>query len=66
VLVVHHGGDLTGYHSDLSWLPQQNVGLVILTNAIPVGYFAMASDAGCLRQGAPANNYPEVSCSSQT
>jgi hypothetical protein len=30
--VVHHGGDLTGYHSDMIWLPQQNVGAVILTN----------------------------------
>src|SRR5271169_1193957 len=35
VPVVHHGGDLTGYHSDMIWLPQQNVGLVILTNADP-------------------------------
>jgi CubicO group peptidase (beta-lactamase class C family) len=35
VPVVHHGGDLTGYHSDMMWLPQQNVGLVILTNADP-------------------------------
>jgi hypothetical protein len=33
--VVHHGGDLIGYHSDTMWLPQQNVGLVILTNADP-------------------------------
>jgi CubicO group peptidase (beta-lactamase class C family) len=33
--VVHHGGDLVGYHSDMMWLPQQNVGLVILTNADP-------------------------------
>jgi len=31
--VVHHGGDLIGYHSDMIWLPQQNVGAVILTNA---------------------------------
>jgi CubicO group peptidase (beta-lactamase class C family) len=31
--VVHHGGDLTGYHSDMMWLPEQNVGAVILTNA---------------------------------
>src|SRR5947208_16908662 len=30
--VVHHGGDLIGYHSDMIWLPQQNVGAVILTN----------------------------------
>jgi CubicO group peptidase (beta-lactamase class C family) len=35
VRVVHHGGDLVGYHSDMMWLPQQNVGLVVLTNADP-------------------------------
>jgi CubicO group peptidase (beta-lactamase class C family) len=35
VPVVHHGGDLTGYHSDMIWLPQQNVGAVILTNGDP-------------------------------
>ena len=33
--VVHHGGDLTGYHSDMMWLPQQHVGAVILTNGDP-------------------------------
>ncbi len=33
--VVHHGGDLIGYHSDMIWLPDQNVGAVILTNADP-------------------------------
>jgi CubicO group peptidase (beta-lactamase class C family) len=33
--VVHHGGDLVGYHSDMMWVPQHNVGLVILTNADP-------------------------------
>jgi CubicO group peptidase (beta-lactamase class C family) len=35
VPVVHHGGDLVGYHSDMMWLPEQNVGLVILTSADP-------------------------------
>ena len=35
VPVVHHGGDLTGYHSDMIWLPDQNVGAVILTNGDP-------------------------------
>jgi len=35
VPVVHHGGDMIGYHSDMIWLPQQNVGAVILTNADP-------------------------------
>ncbi|MGE0640872.1 MAG: serine hydrolase domain-containing protein [Thermoanaerobaculia bacterium] len=32
VPVVHHGGDLAGYHSDMIWLPEQGVGAVILTN----------------------------------
>lgn len=31
--VVHHGGDLPGFHSDMIWLPEQQVGAVILTNA---------------------------------
>jgi CubicO group peptidase (beta-lactamase class C family) len=35
VPVVHHGGDLFGYHSDMMWLPEQNVGAVILTNGNP-------------------------------
>jgi hypothetical protein len=30
--VVHHGGDLAGYHSDMIWLPDHGVGAVILTN----------------------------------
>lgn len=33
--VVHHGGDMIGYHSDMMWLPEHNVGAVILTNANP-------------------------------
>jgi CubicO group peptidase (beta-lactamase class C family) len=33
VPVVHHGGDLAGFHSDMMWLPEQGVGAVILTNA---------------------------------
>lgn len=33
VSVVHHGGDLAGYHSDMIWLPEHGVGAVILTNA---------------------------------
>lgn len=32
VPVVHHGGDLAGYHSDMIWLPDHGVGAVILTN----------------------------------
>lgn len=32
VPIVHHGGDMVGYHSDMMWLPEQNVGAVILTN----------------------------------
>jgi hypothetical protein len=33
IQVVHHGGDLAGYHSDMIWLPDYGVGAVILTNA---------------------------------
>ena len=39
--VVHHGGDLVGYHSDMIWLPQYGIGAVILTN----------SDSGPLLRG---------------
>jgi CubicO group peptidase (beta-lactamase class C family) len=35
VPVVQHGGDLIGYHSDMMWLPDHNVGAVILTNGDP-------------------------------
>jgi CubicO group peptidase (beta-lactamase class C family) len=35
VQVVHHGGDMIGFHSDMIWLPEQNVGAVILTNGDP-------------------------------
>jgi CubicO group peptidase (beta-lactamase class C family) len=49
VPVVHHGGDLIGYHSDMIWLPQQNVGLVILTNSNPGWCFMTVSDASYSR-----------------
>jgi CubicO group peptidase (beta-lactamase class C family) len=32
VAVVHHGGDLIGFHSDMFWFPEVGVGGVILTN----------------------------------
>jgi hypothetical protein len=33
--VVHHGGDMIGFHSDMMWLPGQGVGAVVLTNGNP-------------------------------
>jgi len=30
--VVHHGGDLAGYHSDMMFLPDYGIGALILTN----------------------------------
>ena len=33
VAVVHHGGDMIGFHSDMIWIPSANVGAVILTDA---------------------------------
>ena len=35
VPVVHHGGDMVGFHSDMLWLPEQQVGAVVLTNGDP-------------------------------
>jgi CubicO group peptidase (beta-lactamase class C family) len=35
VPVVHHGGDMIGYHSDMMWLPDHGIGAVILTNGDP-------------------------------
>jgi CubicO group peptidase (beta-lactamase class C family) len=33
VPVVHHGGDMPGYHSEMFWFPENGVGAVILTNS---------------------------------
>jgi CubicO group peptidase (beta-lactamase class C family) len=33
--VVHHGGDTVGFHSDMMWLPEHDVGAVVLTNGAP-------------------------------
>lgn len=33
--VVHHGGDMVGFHSDMMWLPEHGVGAVVLTNGDP-------------------------------
>ena len=33
VEIVHHGGDLAGYHSDMIWLPAHGIGATILTNS---------------------------------
>ena len=33
--VVHHGGDMIGFHSDMIWLPEHGVGAVVLTNGDP-------------------------------
>jgi hypothetical protein len=33
--LVHHGGDMIGFHSDMLWLPEHGVGAVILTNGDP-------------------------------
>jgi CubicO group peptidase (beta-lactamase class C family) len=33
--VVHHGGSMIGYKSDMMWLPEHGVGAVVLTNGDP-------------------------------
>jgi CubicO group peptidase (beta-lactamase class C family) len=35
VPMVHHGGDMIGFHSDMIWLPEHNIGAVVLTNGDP-------------------------------
>jgi CubicO group peptidase (beta-lactamase class C family) len=35
VMVVHHGGDMVGFHSDMMWLPAHGVGAVVLTSGDP-------------------------------
>lgn len=35
VSIVHHGGDMVGFHSDMLWLPEYGVGAVVLTNGNP-------------------------------
>jgi CubicO group peptidase (beta-lactamase class C family) len=36
--IVHHGGSMFGYKSDMMFLPDQNVGAVILTNSDSGGF----------------------------
>jgi CubicO group peptidase (beta-lactamase class C family) len=33
--VVHHGGAMIGFYSDMMWLPEHGVGAVVLTNGAP-------------------------------
>jgi hypothetical protein len=33
--IVHHGGSIMGFFSDMIWLPEHGVGAVVLTNGIP-------------------------------
>jgi CubicO group peptidase (beta-lactamase class C family) len=42
VTLVHHGGDMIGFHSDMFWIPEANLGGVILTNGDP-GYLIRGS-----------------------
>jgi CubicO group peptidase (beta-lactamase class C family) len=50
VPIVHHGGDLAGYHSDMMWFPEHGVGAVLLTN----------SDSGHLLRGPFLRKLAEV------
>lgn len=38
---VHHGGLLAGFHSDVSFLPKQGIGIVILTNSSSDGSYVI-------------------------
>ncbi|MFI4943188.1 MAG: serine hydrolase domain-containing protein, partial [Burkholderiales bacterium] len=38
--VVHHGGSMIGYKSDMMWLPEHGVAAVVLTNGDPGGFIS--------------------------
>ena len=42
ITVVGHGGNSTGYTSDLVFMPDQNMGMVLLTNADHADFFKQA------------------------
>ncbi|MBQ0933530.1 beta-lactamase family protein [Ideonella sp. 4Y16] len=48
--IASHGGDMLGFHSNMIWLPEHQMGLTILTN----------SDAGVLLRGPLLRKFLEV------
>jgi len=42
ILILHHGGAMPGYRSEMMFLPEQGVGLVVLTNSDTGGYLTGA------------------------
>jgi len=48
--IASHGGDMLGFHSNMIWLPEQQLGLTILTN----------SDAGVLLRGPLQRKFLEL------
>jgi len=38
ILIIHHGGSMPGYRSEMMFLPEHGVGLVVLTNSDTGGY----------------------------
>lgn len=67
--VVHHGGDMIGYHSDMMWLPEHGVGAVVLTNgdpgwiirdAFPRKLLTVPADPTAAEQLAPRYAHPAV------
>jgi len=42
ILILHHGGAMPGYRSERMFLPEQGVGLVVLTNSDTGGYLTGA------------------------
>ena len=41
--LIHHGGSIDGFNSEVSLLPQKNIGIVILSNSSTDGRYAVAS-----------------------
>jgi CubicO group peptidase (beta-lactamase class C family) len=50
ITIAQHGGDMLGFHSNMIWLPEHNMGLTILTN----------SDAGVQLRGPLLRKFLEI------
>jgi CubicO group peptidase (beta-lactamase class C family) len=59
--VVHHGGDMIGFHSDMLWLPEHGVGAVVLTNSDPGWVLRPSSGESSRRSCSTAGRRPTPS-----
>jgi CubicO group peptidase (beta-lactamase class C family) len=67
-MAIYHGGDLSGYHSKMIWFPQEDVGIIVLTNdeavsadnIVDVVYSSMYKTAKATPPARPVKTKPKV------